>query len=301
MNSPVTCIVINWNLEEETLRCLSSIESSTIACRIILVDNGSSDGSVKEISKKFPGVITIQLPNNIGFGPACNLGIQYALQDSECRYILLLNNDAFINPTTIETLLETTYAYPNAGIFGPIVYDQKKPTHIWYAGAQRRPGILSAYLYHRGELDRGQFLIKNVDYVFGAAMFIRRSVFEEIGLFDERFFLYLEDLDFCLRAENAGYALLFVPKARVWHFGSASTAHNLALRRYHHIRSTILFLRKYALRLSLIPAVIFWFLVLLRALLLDLIKGDLSFISSYASAILHGMNESSRLYGESSD
>jgi len=146
MNSLVTCIVINWNLKKETLHCLSSIQNSTIACRIILVDNGSEDGSVKEISKQFPDIITIQLSNNIGFGRACNLGIQYALRDSECQYILLLNNDAFINPTTIETLLITSSTYPNAGIFGPIIYDQKKPTHIWYAGAQRRPGILSMWI-----------------------------------------------------------------------------------------------------------------------------------------------------------
>ena len=301
MNADITSIVINWNLKKETTCCLASLEKSTITCRTILVDNGSIDGSPKELCAQFPDIDLIQLPTNIGFGPACNLAIQRALQDPVCEYIFLLNNDARIHPTTLETLQRSASEYPQAGIFGPIVYDQGIPARIWFAGAHRRYGVLAANTAHRGKIDRGQFSTSVVDYVFGAAMFIRRQVFENVGFFDERFFLYLEDLDFCLRAQSAGFSLVFIPKARVWHIGSASTSHNLALRRYHHIHSSILFLKKHALRLSLLPALIYWFLVLLRMVFYDFISGDLSLLASYSSALRHGVRETLVYSNESSD
>jgi GT2 family glycosyltransferase len=164
------------------------------------------------------------------------------------------------------------------------------PDIIWYAGARRRWGILAAAGTGRGQVDRGQFdAARRVDYVFGAAMFIRRSVFEQIGLFDEQFFLYLEDMDFCLRAQRAGFSLLFVPQARVWHKGSASTANNNGMRKYHYAKSTIYFLRKHAsLPLSL-PIIAFWTFVSLRAMMADLLRGDLSALRSYWSGLISGL------------
>jgi GT2 family glycosyltransferase len=301
MKSEVVSIVVNWNLKEETSRCLNSLQNSTLAHRIILIDNGSNDGSVQEISTRFPSVEIIQLEHNIGFGSACNLGIQYALQDQNHKFVFLINNDAYIHPTTIETLIEVSKEYSKVGIFGPIIYDQNTPSHIWYAGAKSRPGILSAYEIHRGEVDHGQFRNEYVDYVFGAAMFIRRSVFERVGLFDDRFFLYLEDLDFCIRAKDVGYSIMFVPKAKVWHYGSASTESNLALRRYHHIQSTFLFLKKHLTNLSIFSAFLFWITILLRSFIIDIFKGDFYLVKPYISAIHHGFIRSSSSIGESNE
>jgi GT2 family glycosyltransferase len=144
----------------------------------------------------------------------------------------------------------------------------------------------------RGQVDRGQFnTLREVDYVFGAAMLIRRSVFERIGLFDERFFLYLEDLDFCLRAQSAGFSLLFVPDAHVWHSGSASTAHNPAARNYHLVKSTVGFLRKHTPSMLIVPVLSFWMLVYLRAILSDVARGDVEAIRAYWSGLINGLAE----------
>jgi GT2 family glycosyltransferase len=242
----VTIVVVNWNLKEETLNCLRSLAQLDHPSKTIVVDNGSDDGSTEYISHHFPQIELITLPSNVGFGAACNLAISQALKDTACEYIFLLNNDAVTHPHSLSELMKAALAHPEVGIFGPKVYYRDDPGRIWYAGARRRWGLLVATDTGRGQFDQGQFnTLREVDYVFGVAMLIRRSVFERIGLFDERFFLYLEDLDFCLRAQAAGFSLLFVPQAHVWHKGWASTINDQVRRRYHQVKSMTLFLKKH--------------------------------------------------------
>lgn len=120
-------------------------------------------------------------------------------------------------------------------------------------------------------------------------MFIRRNVFERIGLFDEQFFLYLEDMDFCLRAQKAGFSLFFVPQARVWHKGSASTANNNGMRKYHFVKSTVGFARKHTSLALIPPAFVFWMLVFLRFIIADLARGNLAVVRSYWSGLIDGL------------
>jgi GT2 family glycosyltransferase len=288
----IATVVVNWNLKEITARCLESLERSTLPCKTIIVDNGSQDGSAIYLREHFPGTEVIALPTNLGFGSACNIAIQHALHDPGCEYVFLLNNDATVHEAALENLVQAAEAQPGAGVLGPKIYYRQSKDKIWYAGSNRRWGVLAATVPGRGETEYGQFdQPYEVDYVFGAAMFIRRRVFEDIGLFDERYFLYLEDLDFCLRAQASGYGLLFTPQSHVWHIGSASTAHNLALRRYHHVRSTILFLRTHASLLAILPAAVFWSAVLLKMIALDLLDGNAHLIRSYGSALVHGIRE----------
>ena len=286
----VTTIVINWGLQEETLKCLRSLEQLDLPCRVIVVDNGSGDGSVEYIARHFPQIELIALPSNVGFGPACNLAITRVLQDETCNYIFLLNNDALIHPRALSELLSTAQDCPKAGILGSKVYYHNEPDKIWYAGARKRWGVLAAADTGRGQTDHGQFdTLREVDYVFGTAMLIRRSVFERIGLFDEQFFLYLEDMDFCLRAQEAGFSLLFVPQAHVWHKGSASTANHNGMRKYHFVKSTVHFAKKHTSLASSLPAFIFWMLVLLRFIAIDLAHGNIAVIKSYWSGLVDGL------------
>ncbi|MFC1878434.1 glycosyltransferase family 2 protein [Chloroflexota bacterium] len=288
----ITTIVVNWNLPDETARCLDSLQSARTPCRVLLVDNGSLDGSGFALKERFPKIEVLSLPQNVGFGRACNLAIQEALLAQDCRYIFLLNNDASVGKDTLAQLQQTAQAQPAAGILGPKIYQRHPADKIWYAGARRRQGVLAAKTFGRGQFDHGQFEhLQAVDYVFGAAMFIRRGVFERIGLFDERYFLYLEDLDFCLRAQQAGYKLLLVPQAHIWHTVSASTAGDLPRRRYHQIRSTVLFLRKHLARTAIGPAILFWSAVFLRSLCLDLISDGFKALVSYWQALLSGYRE----------
>ena len=271
----VTSIIINWNLKKSTDQCIQSLNESTYPNDILVVDNGSIDGSKEHLQEHHPGIDIIPHTMNHGFARACNAAIRKILTDTENEFIFLLNNDAIMHPTALSRMIEAAKEYPDAGIFGPKIYLRDPPEMIWYAGARQRKGLLAATDTGRYEYDHGQFdILKHVDYVFGAAMLIRRAVLESIGLFDESYFLYLEDLDFCLRAKAAGFSLLYVPQARVWHYGSASTSSNIGMRRYHYIRSTFLFLKKHLSTIWIAPAMIFWSTVLLRMILRDLAEGS---------------------------
>lgn len=288
----IVTIVINWKLKEETVGCVHSLERLDFPSDIIVVDNNSNDGSVEYITRHCPSIELLELPSNIGFGPACNHAIAKALRDQAYDYLFLFNNDATIHPQALAELISAAENNPQAGILGAKVYYSDKPNTIWYAGARRRQGVLAATDIGRGQVDQGQFsTLREVDYIFGAAMLIRRTVFEQIGLFDEQFFLYLEDLDLCLRAQEAGFSLLFVPEAHVWHKGSASTEHNTPLRRYQMARSTILFLRKHTSLARSLPVLAFWVLVYLRDIISDLIRGDYLIIKACWSGLLAGLAE----------
>jgi GT2 family glycosyltransferase len=288
----VTTVVVNWRLKDETAQCLESLAELDLGCRTIVIDNGSNDGSSAYLARRFPQADLVTLASNVGFGAACNLAIGRALQDPSCEYVFLLNNDSVVDPRALSELVGAAMAHPQAGILGAKVYYWDVPQVLWYAGARRRWGVLAAAVQGRDQVDRGQFdTMREVDYVFGTAMLIRRSVFERIGLFDERFFLYLEDLDFCLRAQRAGFSLLFVPGAHVWHKVSASTAHNKGMRSYHKAKSTLHFLIKHTALASSLPVCVFWILVCVRTILVDLATGDLDAVRSIWSGLTDGLAE----------
>ena len=292
LTSHVTVVVINWRLKEDTCRCLHSLAQLDRPYRIIVVDNGSGDGSADAIALRYPSVALIRLDENGGFAAACNRAISVALEDPQCEFVFLLNNDAVVNPHTLSALLDAAQAHPQAGIFGPKVYTTGRQGEIWYAGARCRRVVLAAADTGRGQIDHGQFnALREVDYVFGAAMLIRRSCFERIGLFDARFFLYLEDLDFCLRAHAQGFAALFVPGAHVWHRGGASTAGDPLTRRYHLARSTVQFLRKHVPRRQKALVLLFWLAVLLKTLASDVLRGEAwAGVSAYVAGMWHGVS-----------
>ncbi|MEM8530594.1 MAG: glycosyltransferase family 2 protein [Chloroflexota bacterium] len=288
----VTAVVVNWKLKEATLYCLRSLAQSSTPCRIIVVDNHSDDGSVEYLMQHFPQAELIVMPSNVGFAGACNRAITQALEDPGCEYVFLLNNDAIIHPQAITEMLEAAQTDPTVGILGSKVYYDDSTNTIWYAGARRRWGVLAAVDTGRGQIDQGQFdTVRPVDYVFGAAMLIHRRVFEKVGLFDNRFFMYLEDMDLCLRAQDAGFSLLFVPQSRVWHQGSASTSRNSALRNYYVVKSTAYFLKKHTTPIFLAPVFMFWILVSLRAIVVDIARGNLGVIPSYWTGFVDGVSK----------
>jgi GT2 family glycosyltransferase len=283
----VTVVIVNWRLKEATLRCLRSLEQLEASCHIVVVDNGSGDGSAEYLASQGSNLTLLALPTNVGFAAACNQGIASALCDPACDFVFLLNNDALIQPGALAALTTTARCCSNAGILGPKVHCWDEPARLWYAAAER-PGLLkwlpNVYI---GHIDRGQFDAPcQTTFVFGAAMLIRRSVFERIGLFDQQFFLYMEDIDFCLRARSAGFVALFVPHAHVWHVGGASTRHNRAIRHYHLARSFAHFLQKNAASRVSLPILMFWIMIALRKLARDLADGDMGVLRAYYRGLL---------------
>jgi GT2 family glycosyltransferase len=292
MSEPlVLVIIINWNLKDDTVTCLESVDKTGYPCQIIVVDNGSQDDSVEHITRRFPHVKMLALPRNTGFAAACNLALREGLNE-HTPYVLLLNNDTVVHPDFFTELVHAAEAHPQAGILGPKVYSAVEPSQLWHAGARRRRWVLAAVDLGRNQRDNGQFeRIRQVDYIFGCSMFIRRQVFEQIGVLDPGYFLYLEDMDFCLRAQAAGYHLLFVPQAKMWHRGSASTAQNPALRKYHLVRSTLYFLRKHASMVWFPAALVFWTLVFLRAVTVEFLRGDLDSVRAYSEGLFKGWSQ----------
>lgn len=221
----VSVIIPNWNGKQFLGACLASLRRQTCQDFVIyVVDNGSSDGSVEFIQSMYPEVRLISHPENRGFSAAINSGIE----GSRGEYIAALNNDTEADPRWMEMLLETMEARPEIGFFASKVLDYKDRTIIdSFGDGYTTLGI--AYKIGVLEKDVGQF--EDLTEVFSAcaaAACYRRSMFDDIGVFDEDFFCYMEDIDIGIRARLAGYRCLAVPAARVYHIGSATTGGDMS-------------------------------------------------------------------------
>jgi len=218
--SRLTVVIPNWNGARFLDTCLSSLRRQTYrGFETVVVDNGSSDGSVELARRAFPEVRVISLPENRGFSAAVNAGIRVSGKE----LVALLNNDTEVDPGWLEALVRAAGHHPEAGLFSSKLVDFYDRRVLDGAGDALRLSGLPYRLGH-GERDRGQF--DTPGYVFsacGAAALYRRAMLEDVGLFDEDFVSYCEDGDLSFRAQLAGYRCLYVPDAVVYHMGSAST------------------------------------------------------------------------------
>ncbi|OGG11614.1 hypothetical protein A2Z00_04535 [Candidatus Gottesmanbacteria bacterium RBG_13_45_10] len=258
----VATVIVNWNGKNDTLSCLASLRAlklHDITNEIIVVDNGSTDGSAERIQKKFSNVHLIKNADNLGFAGGCNMGVRYALNIG-VEHIWFLNNDTIVDPHALVGLLNVLRE-GQKGIAGSKIYfapgreyhnDKYKESErgriIWFAGGSIDWGNM--YASHRGidEVDRKQYdTPQETQYITGCSMMVDRVVFETIGLFDERYFLYLEDLDFCLRAKRAGFSLWYAPLSVLWHMNAGSTGKpGHALHDYYFTRNRLLIGFSYA-------------------------------------------------------
>ena len=216
----VAVVIPNWNTRKFLGPCLESLRRQRYRDFVtIVVDSASTDGSVLFVGENFPEVRVVALPENRGFSGAVNAGIGA----SEGELVALLNNDTEQDPGWLEGLVRAADRRPEVGLFASKLVDFGDRRVLDGAGdALRRSGL--PYRLGHGENDRGQF--GREEYVFGAcaaAALYRRTVFKEIGPFDEDFFAYCEDGDVSFRAQLAGHRCLYVPAAVVYHVGSVST------------------------------------------------------------------------------
>lgn len=229
----VSVVILNFNGKDDTLECLESLSQTkkgNFEVETIVVDNASSDTSVADFKKQFPDTVLLVNSENLGFAEGNNIGIRFALKRG-ADFILILNNDTIVSPTTIPELLMFALAEKKGGIFGPKIYFMRgRETHperykstqlgrvIWYAGGKMDfENVLAS---HRGvdEVDAGQYDESvRTSFVTGCAMFVRREVFEAVGLFDIKFYLYYEDVDLCMRVRTRNYEVFYVPQAYLWH------------------------------------------------------------------------------------
>lgn len=240
-------VTLTWNQREDTLECLESLSHMTYPrYRVLVVDNGSSDGTAEVIRTRFPHVELIVNPHNMGFQGGFNIGLRHALEHG-ADWVFVINNDTFVDPRILDEMMAHA-SPPDVGMLSPKIYYAADKTRIWTVGGMKHPWTLEMTDKGDGELDRGQWdQVIERDYLIGCAMLIRRCVLEQVGMFDEGYHpIYYEDSDLCLRARRAGYRLLLVPSAHMWHKVSASGGGNASPRvRYLMARNSVRFFRKH--------------------------------------------------------
>ncbi len=238
----VGVVILNFKVKEYTLECIKSVKNSTYKnIKIIAVDNNSEDG-IGEILQFNKDLIFIQNKENTGFTGGNNLGIKKALELG-MDYILVLNPDTTVEKNAIEILVEALDDN-DAGIVCPKILLEDRET-IWFAGKDL--DLLNVLGNHRGvdKKDEGGFESMEETDATGAAMMVKKEVFDKIGLFDERYFLYYDDSDFSFRAKKGGFKILYIPKAKVYHANGRSTGLGSPLQDYYITRNRMLFASKF--------------------------------------------------------
>lgn len=265
----VFIVILNWNRADDTIQCLESVgkmQGANSKLEVVLVDNASTDTSVKKIKgffkKSWPESIDYKIivnKENLGFAAGNNEGAKYALNKG-ADFIMLLNNDTVVDKNLLKEFLVAAEKYPQAGILSPKIYfakgfefhrkryEQKDLGRvIWYAGGEIDWD--NVYATHRGvdEVDKGQYdSAREIDFATGACMFLRAEVIRKVGLFNERYFMYLEDVDLSQRIKKRGWKVMYIPRAFLWHKVAQSSAIGGDLNDYFLTRNRLYFGMKYA-------------------------------------------------------
>lgn len=243
----VGIVVLNYNGAEDTLKCIASLKSLSYRnYEIWIIDNSSRESGI--LANSNLDFFYIRNPENLGFAAGNNVGISLALQRG-ADYIFILNNDTVVHPEVILQLVEVAEKDKEIGIVGPKICYLDEPERVWFAGASIDLTTGDSPHWGQGELDQGQYSnIVEVDRLCGCAMLVKAEVIRNIGMLDPDYFLYYEDVDWCARAKKAGYKMLCVQYAKIWHKESASTLANKgsSLHKYYQFRNRLLFLKKHS-------------------------------------------------------
>jgi GT2 family glycosyltransferase len=245
----VAVVVLSWNGRDDTERCLHSLARVTYEpLTLVVVDNGSSDGSAEMVRSEFPETVLVENGANLGFAGGMNAGIHRALELG-ADAVVLLNNDTEVDPAFAEALVAAAQARPDAGALSAKIYFRDRPDHIWYAGARFDPrrGYNGRHVGY-GEQDSARFAqVAETERACGAAMLVTREALDHVGLLDEDLFAYVEDAEWSLRARRAGYRVLVVPESRVWHGVSSTTGGEGSPRAlYYSVRNLLVVCERYA-------------------------------------------------------
>jgi GT2 family glycosyltransferase len=263
MKPRIFVVILNWNGWMDTFECIKAIQNSTVkdfVVETIVVDNASTDESVEKISKTFANrIVLLKNKENLGYAGGNNIGIKYALEQG-ADYVCILNNDTVLHKNIFVDLLESFNRHLKAGIASPKMYfspgyefhkDRYKKDElgsvIWYAGGDLDWANVYGTNHGVDQVDTGQFEEDRVtDFASGACLFGKREVFEKVGLFNEKYFLYLEDTDLSQRVKRAGYEVWYLAKPKLWHKVSQGSAIGSQLNDYFIHRNRLVFGMQYA-------------------------------------------------------
>jgi len=237
-------IIVNWQRPDDTIACVRSIQREEILdLRLLVVDNGSEDDSVQQISAACPTAALLSLPQNVGFAGGYNAGIDDALTQG-ADYVFLLNNDTVVEAGAMAALIQTLEQDKRWAIAVPKICYYDRPDRIWAAGARWDFFPPRVKMVGFGRRDGPRYSGQHeLEYATGCALLCRRDVIEAVGGFDPDFVNYQEDYDFCYRVREVGYRLVYVPQAVILHKVSRSLG-TASPTRWHYLgRNTVLFYR----------------------------------------------------------
>ncbi|OGM05223.1 hypothetical protein A2715_04690 [Candidatus Woesebacteria bacterium RIFCSPHIGHO2_01_FULL_39_32] len=258
----VFVVILNWNRPDDTVECLESINRLSVVgyqLSVVVVDNASSDDSIEKIQNDKLKFKIIENKENLGFAGGNNVGIKYAIKNG-ADYVMVLNNDTIVHPDLVLRIIEATKKHSNFGVASPKIYFEREfEFHkerykkddlgkvIWYAGGQIDWDNVYGKTRGVDEVDKGRYdEVEETDFATGTCMFLSRKALEKVGLFDEKYFMYYEDTDLSLRIKKAGFKVLYIPKAVVWHKVAQSSGIGSKLNDYFTTRNRLLFGMRYA-------------------------------------------------------
>lgn len=268
MNNPkVAIIILNWNGKEDTIECLESLKHITYPdYEILLVDNGSTDGSVESFREQYMGMEIIENGMNLGFAEGNNVGIRRAM-DEGADYVLLLNNDTVVDPGFLGEMVKVAKGDERIGFSGPLIYyynyNNRKDV-VNFAGGKLDMSKGNSYHIGMYKIDEGQFnKLIEVDYLDGSCLLIKKDLINRVGLLDPVYFTYWEETDWCIRGYKAGFKSVFVPNAKIWH--KIGSSDKKGIKEFYIVRNRIWFMKKYATKLQYLSFAVyfltfrFWF------------------------------------------
>jgi GT2 family glycosyltransferase len=263
----IAIVVLNWNQKRITVECLESVKKINYSnYEILLVDNGSTDGSQECFRVRYPETVLLENEANLGFSEGNNVGIRRAM-DWHPDYVLLLNNDTVVDESFLCELVRVAESDSRIGFVGPKIYFEEhrgRDDIVASAGSRINLWIGNARNIGEREKDIGQYDdVRETSFLQGACLLVRSEVVRRIGLLDVTFFAYWEEADWCWRGWCAGYKSVFVPKAKIWHKVAASSSD---IRRKNHrmyfiTRNRFWFVRKNATRKQYLCSLVYFFLV----------------------------------------
>lgn len=285
----VAIIVLHWLDDQRTQRCLASLRRLDYpAYSITLVDNGSHNGSLERLIAHFPDIPVICHHQNLGFAGGVNPAIRHALEEG-ADAVMLLNNDATLSPDALRRMVQTLERYPQIGILSAAVVRADRPEILAGVGAVVGRYWTTPIAWNEHVTSLSPDVPISIPTAFGCALLIRRAVFERIGLFDERYFFYYEDTDFCLRARAAGFEIAYLPGAMVYHAVSSSTRGIAGLREFYMARSRQIFFRKHRAGIERLIYLIVAIFHLARVARWKALQGVLSDAVGYVAGGLVGL------------
>lgn len=280
----ISVVVLNWNAFDDTDECLLSLKEVTYPnFQIIVVDNGSSDDSPLKIAASHPEVNLVRCETNKGIAAGYNRGIQAALQ-SRAEHIVVMNNDLIFAPDFLSAMVKTVEAWPQSGVIMPKIYYYDEPDIIWSTGGRTRWMPSNILLRDRQKKD-GPALQTEEEIAFAPSccLLLSREVCEAVS-FDESYFFYYDDWDFCLETRKQGWRIVFSPASRIWHKVSRSTQNSPKSLRWWKVlgQSCVRYHRKHH-SMALLAVYVAW--VLLR----EMVKGNFKSLPTFLRGIQLGL------------